>query len=32
MVCRYGGAYDFVKILDFGLVKHISEKHSRDLT
>jgi serine/threonine-protein kinase len=32
MVCRYGGEYDFVKILDFGLVKHISEKHSRDLT
>ena len=32
MVCRYGGVYDFVKILDFGLVKHISEKHSRDLT
>ena len=32
MVCRYGGIYDFVKILDFGLVKHISEKHSRDLT
>ena len=32
MVCRHGGAYDFVKILDFGLVKHISEKHSRDLT
>jgi eukaryotic-like serine/threonine-protein kinase len=32
MVCRYGGAYDFVKILDFGLVKHIAGKHSRDLT
>jgi eukaryotic-like serine/threonine-protein kinase len=32
MVCRHGGVYDFVKILDFGLVKHISEKHSRDLT
>jgi serine/threonine protein kinase len=32
MVCRYGGGYDFVKILDFGLVKHISGKHSRDLT
>jgi serine/threonine-protein kinase len=32
MVCRYGGVYDFVKLLDFGLVKHISEKHSRDLT
>jgi hypothetical protein len=32
MVCRYGGVYDFVKILDFGLVKHLTEKHSRDLT
>jgi serine/threonine-protein kinase len=32
MVCRYGGAYDHVKILDFGLVKHVAEKHSRDLT
>jgi hypothetical protein len=32
MVCRYGGVYDFVKILDFGLVKHLSGQHSRDLT
>jgi serine/threonine-protein kinase len=32
MVCRYGGVWDFVKILDFGLVKQLSEKHSRDLT
>jgi len=32
MVCRYGGIYDHVKILDFGLVKHVSQKHSRDLT
>ncbi|HVL35703.1 MAG TPA: protein kinase [Burkholderiales bacterium] len=32
MVCRYGGVEDFVKILDFGLVKHMTEKHSRDLT
>jgi serine/threonine-protein kinase len=32
MVCRYGGEYDFAKILDFGLVKSISEPHSRDLT
>ncbi len=32
MVCRYGGEYDFVKILDFGLVKHVSQEHSRDLT
>ncbi len=32
MVCRYGGELDFVKILDFGLVKSLSEQHSRDLT
>jgi len=32
MVCRYGGVLDHVKILDFGLVKHVAEKHSRDLT
>ena len=32
MVCRYGGAFDFVKILDFGLVKSIRAPHSRDLT
>jgi hypothetical protein len=32
MVCRYGGVYDFVKLLDFGLVKQVSQKHSRDLT
>ena len=32
MVCRLGGAFDFVKILDFGLVKHLGAKHSRDLT
>jgi serine/threonine protein kinase len=32
MMCRYGGAYDFVKILDFGLVKSVGTKHSRDLT
>jgi len=24
MVCRYGGEYDFVKILDFGLVKSVT--------
>ena len=24
MVCRYGGEYDFVKILDFGLVKMVA--------
>ena len=32
MVCRYGGQYDFIKILDFGLVKQVSAQHSRDLT
>jgi serine/threonine protein kinase len=32
MVCRYGGAFDFVKILDFGLVKSVKTPHSRDLT
>jgi plasmid stabilization system protein ParE len=32
MVCRYGGVYDHVKILDFGLGKHVTEAHSRDLT
>jgi hypothetical protein len=32
MVCRRGGAYDVVKILDFGLVKSFTEQHSRDIT
>ena len=32
MICRRGGAYDVVKILDFGLVKHVGGEHSRDLT
>ncbi len=32
MVCRYGGEFDFVKILDFGLVKNMAQVHSRDLT
>jgi tRNA A-37 threonylcarbamoyl transferase component Bud32 len=32
MVCRRGGEYDVVKILDFGLVKNIAAPHSRDLT
>jgi serine/threonine-protein kinase len=33
MVCRYGGQYDFVKILDYGLVKQMFPRSStRDLT
>jgi serine/threonine-protein kinase len=32
MVCRHGGILDFLKILDYGLVKHLSQQHSRDLT
>ncbi len=32
MICRHGGAFDFVKILDFGLVKQLGGKDSRDLT
>ena len=32
MVCRRGGAFDVVKILDFGLVKHLGGDESRDLT
>ena len=32
MVCRYGGEYDFVKILDFGLVKKFAGAHSQTIT
>jgi serine/threonine-protein kinase len=32
MVCRRGGEFDVVKILDFGLVKNVAAPHSRDLT
>jgi serine/threonine-protein kinase len=32
MICRRGGGYDVVKILDFGLVKNVATAHSRDLT
>ena len=32
MVCRRGGEYDVVKILDFGLVKNVAAPYSRDLT
>ena len=32
MVCRRGGEFDVVKVLDFGLVKDIRGPQSRDLT
>lgn len=32
MVCHYGGEYDFAKILDFGLVKQVSEPQSHTIT
>jgi serine/threonine-protein kinase len=32
MVCRYGGEYDFVKILDFGLVKNIAGGEEQTIT
>ena len=32
MVCHYGGEYDFAKILDFGLVKRVSEPHTHTIT
>jgi serine/threonine-protein kinase len=32
MVCRHGGLYDFVKILDFGLVKNVAQPHSQEIT
>ena len=32
MICRRGGEFDVVKILDFGLVKNVAAQHSRDLT
>jgi serine/threonine-protein kinase len=32
MVCHYGGEYDFAKILDFGLVKRVSEPNSHTIT
>lgn len=32
MVCRYGGEYDFVKILDFGLVKRVAQAQTRTET
>jgi eukaryotic-like serine/threonine-protein kinase len=32
MVCHYGGEYDFAKILDFGLVKHIAAEEQETIT
>jgi hypothetical protein len=32
MVCHYGGEYDFVKILDFGLVKNIAGDDEQTIT
>ena len=32
MVCRHGGLYDFVKLLDFGLVKNVVSSQSQDIT
>lgn len=32
MVCHYGGEYDFVKILDFGLVKNIAADDEQTIT
>ena len=32
MACHHGGEYDFVKILDFGLVKSIVDEQSQTIT
>jgi serine/threonine-protein kinase len=32
MACRLGGQHDFLKVLDFGLVKELKNDHTRDLT
>jgi len=32
MVCHYGGEYDFLKILDFGLVKNIAAEEQETIT
>ena len=32
MLCRSGAEFDVVKVLDFGLVKSVTEPHTRDLT
>ncbi len=30
-ICRYGREYDFTKVLDFGLVKHVGKESERDV-
>jgi serine/threonine-protein kinase len=32
MLCRHGGEFDVVKVLDFGLVKELENEHTRDIT
>lgn len=32
MLCERGGVYDFVKVLDFGLVKNVEQQSGDDLT
>ena len=32
MLCRHGGEYDVVKVLDFGLVKELANENTRDIT
>jgi serine/threonine-protein kinase len=32
MLCRHGGEFDVVKVLDFGLVKELENVHTRDIT
>ena len=32
MLCRHGGEFDVVKVLDFGLVKELENAHTRDIT
>ncbi len=32
MLCRHGGEFDVLKVLDFGLVKELENPHTRDIT